>query len=273
MNPYEFDDQLKQDAKHLDLEDLFTADDGFDFIESLNKKDILSDLDLDETAAKKILGSSTLFSAAMEQSSDQGVNLFDFDKLFHEEDFFIESSYPVHRLLARYVRQVGVTFKIGDHTLDPEQVFQPEALLPIVALDAERIWGDLCSRPARPSLKDDSLMTEFESAREGFFPLSAHPVDIKNDLSSTLRMLSYILAARRVFSLKENQTIELTPYLSAWRSIDWTQNTLPQIPTPESFDREFFKNEFKTKEVEKPKRRASPFASQNKKSSIESKSA
>jgi len=67
---------------------------------------------------------------------------------------------------------------------------------------------------------------------------------VGSDVSSTLRLLVFILAARRVLGLTENARIDLVPFIAQWDKIEWDGETIPQIPVPEGFDLNFQMKEF-----------------------------
>src|SRR3546814_7456335 len=47
---------------------------------------------------------------------------------------------PVHRVLAGYARANNISFSLSGSRFEPEQVFQPEVILPFIALEAMRLW-------------------------------------------------------------------------------------------------------------------------------------
>src|SRR5690606_16085810 len=85
---------------------------------------------------------------------------------------------------------------------------------------------------------------------------------VRDDLTSMLRMLTFLMAARRTMGLHAGTTIELTPFLAAWGEIDWGSDFLPELLVPEGFDRLFEHNEFKTERRTALAAAESPFASQ-----------
>ena len=177
----------------------------------------------------------------------------------------------VHRVLARYAGQCNIRFTLGDNDLTPEQIFQPEALLPVISIEALRIWQTISQRPGHTMRHDDTMHVEFRDAGDGFFPYSAYPPGIGHDASSTLRLLTFVLASRRVLGMVENTKIDLVPFLTEWNKIDWSSDSLPDIPIPSQFDPTFMQREFITT-TSKPQNQpaknsesiaANPFASQN----------
>lgn len=178
---------------------------------------------------------------------------------------------PVHRILARYAQCCDITFTLGENALSPEQIFQPEAILPVVSIEALRIWQSIERRPGQTPLDEDTLGVEFREVNDGFFKYSAYPADIGADLSSTLRMLVFLLAARRTLGMVEGQKIDLAPRIALWDKIDWGSDILPDIPVPEGFDALFHHHEFasrpmqpKHNELQSTAAVPSPFASQGK---------
>ena len=178
----------------------------------------------------------------------------------------------VHRLLARYAQVCNIEFSFGDHKLQTDQVFQPESMLPIISIEAMRIWQSVEHRPGRPASNVDTLEVEFDDSIDGFFPLASYPAAIGSDTTSTLRLLVFVLAARRVLGMKENSKIDLARYISKWDQINWEGETLPEIPIPEGFDLGFQHREFTTQrviqqqvasEIVTPVAAINPFASQN----------
>lgn len=155
----------------------------------------------------------------------------------------------IHRVLAKYTQVCGIEFSLGEHRLTQEQVFQPESILPVISVEAMRIWQSLETRPNLPPAAEDTLGIEFDISRDGFFPLASYPPLVGTDLTSTLRLLVYVLAARRVLGLKEGMKIDLAPYISKWDQIDWEGESLPNIPIPEGFDLQFQHKEFMTQKV------------------------
>ena len=173
--------------------------------------------------------------------ADLGVEL---DQLIEGADLL-----SVHRVLARYAQVCNIEFSLGDHKIRSEQVFQPEAMLPIISIEAMRIWQSVEHRPGQKPSDRDTLDVDFDDSLEGFFPLAAYPAAIGPDTTSTLRLLVFLLAARRVLGMKENSKIDLVRYISKWDQIDWEGDTLPEIPIPEGFDLGFQHREFVTQKV------------------------
>lgn len=175
---------------------------------------------------------------------------------------------PVHRVLARYAQCCDVQFTLGENPITPEQVFQPETLMPVIAIEALRIWQSLERRPGSAPLDDDSMQIEFKQVEDGFFEYSAYPPHIGSDLTSTLRMLVFLLAARRVLGMVEGEKIDLIPKISLWENIDWSSDLLPDIPMPADYKGDFHYKEFPNrlrKQKESPWSAAAapnPFASQ-----------
>ena len=181
----------------------------------------------------------------------------------------------VHRVLAKYATQCNVSFQLGENELTPEQVFQPESLLPIVSIEALRIWHTISQRPGSVAANDkDTFEVEFKAQPDAFFPYSSYPPAIGTDTTSTLRLLTFVLAARRVFGMAENSRINLAPFLTEWQNIDWSSDVLPDIPIPKNFDATFMQREFLPNAVQKnsdvatginieDSSQQNPFASQN----------
>src|SRR5690625_3875481 len=70
------------------------------------------------------------------------------DALALEGKFYTETkpkttALAVHSVLAHYTRQCNVSFTLSDHAVMADQVLQPEAILPIISLEAIRIWQDI----------------------------------------------------------------------------------------------------------------------------------
>jgi len=157
----------------------------------------------------------------------------------------------IQRVLARYVEVNNIQFTIGGGTrLRAEQVFQPECLMPIVALEANRIWQMLAKHPNSSMGVEGRLGAVYarDQNENSYFPYIAHPPVIGDDITSTMRLLVFLLSARRVLGLKENQTIDLYPHIRQWDSIDWEgaqeSGEVPEIPLPEGFDLDFQRKEF-----------------------------
>jgi len=156
----------------------------------------------------------------------------------------------IQRILARYVQVNNIQLRLGEMAVRAEQVFQPECLMPIVALEADRIWQMLPFKTIRTLSEQEAgtVGATYEQDQNSYFSYSAHPPQISEDVSSTLRLLTFVLAARRVLGLKENQHIDLMPYITKWSEIDWEHavenGQLPDIPVPESFDLNFQIAEF-----------------------------
>lgn len=182
-------------------------------------------------------------------------------------------SYSIERLLAHYAEENGNRFLVEGSPIPSQTVFSPEMLLPVVALEAMRLWQSL-ERPANSiepfkENPDESLGVTFMEVESSFFPLAAYPpllVKSNNSTHSTassLRLLCFSLASRRVFALKEGQDINLTPLIDAWSEIDWYGDAIKDIPIHDSFDTAFMKNEFERKISTHALRNttSSPFAS------------
>lgn len=150
----------------------------------------------------------------------------------------------VHRVLAHYARIMNVEFVLSDSPLTAMQVFQPEAIMPVVSLEALRIWQTLEHRPGTPLSGLDSLEVQFRENREGFFPLSAYVPAIGSDFTSSLRMMVFCLAARHVLGMVENRKIDLFPLIAQWDKINWDSSDLPEITVSSSFDGNFRSKEF-----------------------------
>lgn len=161
-------------------------------------------------------------------------------------------SLSIHRVLAQYANCCGIQFFLGDTRLRSEQLFQPEAVMPVIALEAMRLWQSIEQRPGTPAAPFDSLEITFSESSNGFFPLAAYPPPVGSDVSSTLRLLVFILAARRVLGLTENARIDLVPFIAQWDKIEWDGETIPQIPVPEGFDLNFQMKEFVTPRATSP---------------------
>lgn len=172
----------------------------------------------------------------LDQAVSLGVNLN-----LIEEGF---GSLDVHRVLARYAAQCQVQFKLGNNALTPEQVFQPESIMPIICLDALNIWQTIGRRAGAQFEKNDSLRVKFIRTQDSFFDYAAYTAPISSDLSSSFRLLAFTLAARRTLNLKENSTIDLAPKLSLWEQIPWDNEKVPDIPIPRDFDALFYHGEF-----------------------------
>lgn len=178
------------------------------------------------------------------------------------------TSLSVPRVLALYVKKNQINFTLEGNPLPPELVYSPEMVMPIICIEAMRLWQSM-ERPAnsvmpfeRPA--DESLGVTFVESRKSFFPLSAHPPVLDQSITSTLRLLCFNLANRRVFSLKENTPVELAPFIEAWAGIDWYQDTISDIPVPKEFNARFFHEEFVERLPSTPKPQImSPFASKN----------
>jgi len=157
------------------------------------------------------------------------------------------------RILTNYVKINNIKFMVGTQPVLAEQVFQPECLMPIISLEANRIWhmmGQSCVMKSRNSeqMGDLGAVYEHDADGYGYFGCIAHPPAIAGDVTSTMRLLTFLYATRRVLALKENHTIDLQPYIKAWDAIDWDlanqTREIPEIPLPEEFDQEFQMNEF-----------------------------
>lgn len=157
----------------------------------------------------------------------------------------------VHRVLAQYLNRCGIRFTYAGNPLAPEQLLQPEGLLPVIAIEAMRIWQLLSHRPGAEPDRHDTFQVEFSDAVDGaFFPLAAYPALIGSDTTSTFRLLVFLLAMRRVLGLKEGQTIDLRGYVDAWDRLDWTNDTLPDIPIPEGYDLQYQLQEFLAADID-----------------------
>lgn len=150
----------------------------------------------------------------------------------------------VHRVLARYAHVCDVSFCLGQNDLTPEQVFQPESMMPVIAIDALRIWQSLERRPGAEPLEADSLQVEFHPVEGGFFKYSAFAPAIGSDLTSTLRLLVFLLAARRVLGMVPGQKIDLTPRILMWDKINWDTDVLPELHITDDYDPMFHHLEF-----------------------------
>jgi len=202
--------------------------------------------------------------SAMNPDGDQcsicsGLLLADFDV---DLDALTEGAeaLSVSRVLARYTEVCGIEFALGENKLRAWQVFQPESILPVISIEAMRLWQCIEHPAWKAPLATDTLEVEFEKVSEGFFPMASYPAAIGSDISSTLRLLVFVLAARRVLGLKENSTIDLVPYISKWDNINWEGEELPDIPIPEGFDLGFQHREFATHKTIQHHRESNPTA-------------
>lgn len=158
----------------------------------------------------------------------------------------------VPRILAQYTKKNGNRFFLqGREIVDSHFIYSPEMFMPIVALEAMRLWQSI-EKPAHSEAEyDDSLGIVFSESESSFFPLAAHPPLIHSDsLLSTLRLLCFNLANRRVFALKENADIQLDSFVMAWKDINWYSDTIDEIPVPEDYDNQFLQNEFVSKRAD-----------------------
>jgi len=156
----------------------------------------------------------------------------------------------IQRVLARYVEINNIKFTLDGIKLHAEQVFQPECLLPVIALEANRIWQQLSKHPDSIIAHAGELGEEYLKSQDhgSYFPYIVRTPAVVDDASSTLRLLTFVLSARRLLGLKENQTIDLFPHIKQWDHIDWEgarkSGEMPDIPIPEGFDLDFQKTEF-----------------------------
>lgn len=159
---------------------------------------------------------------------------------------FVEASgaLPVHRVLSRYAECCNVKFSLGENPIDTSRVFQPEAVLPVIAIEAMRIWQSLERRPGEASPSKNTLGVRLVRRSDSFFRLSAEVQDIGSDTLSTLRLLVFTLASRRVLGLAEGERIDISPRLAMWETINWESHGLAEIPMPPDFDPKVFQREF-----------------------------
>lgn len=156
--------------------------------------------------------------------------------------------FSAHRLLAGYAKSCHVKFEVHQNAIAAQTVFQPEFIMPVVSIEALRIWKSIHGA----SQEQCSLVTEadkslvrFKKQPDSLFPLCAYSPDIGQDHGSLLRMLTLCLAARHVLGMVENSTINLSPYIAAWDKIDWAfSDRLPEVVMPAEFDGEFKQREF-----------------------------
>ena len=154
----------------------------------------------------------------------------------------------VHRVLANYTKACNVSFVIHNTPMLAEQIFQPEFIMPVVSIEALRIWKSLKGESNQVLVQEDSSMVQFVKGAEGLFPLSAYCPGVGQDPSSVLRLMTFCLSVRHVFGLVEKSTIELTPFISQWDKIDWTfTDKLPEVWMPEDYDASFKDREFSTR--------------------------
>lgn len=149
----------------------------------------------------------------------------------------------LHSVLARYTESCGVKFTLDGTEVRADQIFQPEVIMPVIAIEALRIWRDLAHTGSSEHKNFGIQFVPNDS--DGFFPYAAYCSSIQNDISSTLRLLTCTLATRRVLALKENETIELKPFVTVWDTMDWHAQEIADIPIPEDFDAKFQHTEFK----------------------------
>jgi hypothetical protein len=150
----------------------------------------------------------------------------------------------VHRVLSKYVSTCNITFSLGSNKLPVEQIFNPEALMPIISVEALRIWQIISHRQGFPLDAVDTMQIEFRQVSNTYFPIAAYPVGIGSDIASSFRLLAFLLATRHVFGLRENSKIDLLPFLNVWSQINWDSEDLPEIPLPSVFDPAFRLSEF-----------------------------
>jgi len=157
------------------------------------------------------------------------------------------------RILTNYAKINNIKFTVGGQPVLAEQVFQPECLMPIISLEANRIWhmlGQSCVTGSKDpdQMGDLGAIYERDENGYGYFGCISHPPAIADDVTSTMRLLTFLYATRRVLALKENHTIDLLPYIKAWDTINWDladqTREMPEIPLPEEFDLEFQMSEF-----------------------------
>lgn len=179
----------------------------------------------------------------------------------------------IYRILAQYATENKNTFLLNGGEVSSHVIYSPEMLLPVVALEAMRIWQTL-ERPANSitdlDITEESLGVTFIESDQSFFPLSAHPPLLTQNIASSMRLLCFSLANRRVFALREGETINLDPLLKEWKHINWYSDMINDIPVPDDFNNGFMRNEFneiKATQDRQPreKERASPFASRSNK--------
>lgn len=155
-----------------------------------------------------------------------------------------------HRLLAGYARACHVKFAVYKNSVSEQTVFQPEFVMPVIAIEALRIWKVIhgasqedCNRVS----ETDKTVVRFKKQPDSLFPLCAYSPDIGQDHNSTLRLLALCLAARHVLGMVENTTIDLSSYIEAWDKMDWGfTDRLPEIIMPADFDAQFRQREFMT---------------------------
>lgn len=176
------------------------------------------------------------------------------------------SSLCIYRLLAQYTKTNGNTFFLEGNPIESHLIYSPEMLLPVVALEAMRLWQSL-ERPANSIVPlEESLGVVFLESDTSFFPLAAYPPAVTQDLPSSLRLLCFNLANRRVFALKEGENIDLGPYLEVWKHIDWYSDIIVDLPVHKTFNSAFMRDEFSqklAKQIDQKPKVASPFNSEN----------
>lgn len=155
----------------------------------------------------------------------------------------------VQRVLYHYAEQCNVQFFLAGNKIKASQVFGLNQFLPVIGLDAMRIWHSLQQNSTgRRVTGDQPLNAHVEADPNGLFGMRCRPVSIQNDLTSTLRLLVWTLSARRVMGLRLNAHVDLNKRVQAWDAqqfvINWNDPILPQIPFPDDMDSEFFLHEF-----------------------------
>jgi len=108
----------------------------------------------------------------------------------------------------------------------------------------------LAKRPSSVTEGEGDLGSVYERDKKevSYFPFIAYPPVVGDDVTSTMRLLVFLLSARRILGLKENQKIDLLPYIKQWDKIDWDavleSAEMPDIPVPDGFDLNFQMKEF-----------------------------
>lgn len=155
----------------------------------------------------------------------------------------------IHRVLYHYSKQCDVRFHLAGNPVEPSQVFGKNQFLPIIGIDAMRVWHSLQQNAkGKKAIGDQPFNAYVRPDPKGLFGMQCQPSAITNDLTSTLRLLVWTLSARRVMGLRLNADIDLEQRILAWNEqrlvIDWNEPLLPQIPLPKDMDADFFMREF-----------------------------
>jgi hypothetical protein len=118
-------------------------------------------------------------------------------------------AFSMTRALAVFARQRGCRFTVEGQAEAAILVMSPEVFLPVVALHADHAARTLLAQPLQIEFREDPM---------ALLGVYANVPPLTGDEQSALRAAFFFHAARQIFGIDENVTIECGPVYRAYEN-------------------------------------------------------